>query len=137
MEGGGRWRGEGGGGGRKGVREEEGRQDCKVRGRGLFGRLRLQPAKVIECISFLPPPPGHPPAHSHQRLEWLDSGQCQVCTVSEDILLFRDPMIQREGWSVAKREGSVAQSEGGGGGGVISQREGWSLRERIYLNNEI
>ena len=86
-----------------------------MRGRGLFGRLRLQPAKVIECIVVLPPPPGHPPAHSHQRLEWLDSGQCQVCTVSEDILLFRDPMIQREGWSVAQREGwSVAQRERGG-----------------------
>ena len=83
---------EGGGGGRKGVREEEGRQDCKVRGRRLFWRLRLQAAKVIECITFLPPPPGHPPAHSHQRLEWLDSGQCQVCTVSEDNLLFRDPI---------------------------------------------
>ena len=52
---GGRWRG------RKGVREEEGRQDCKVRGRGLFGRLRLQPAKVIECIVVLPPPPGYIP----------------------------------------------------------------------------
>ena len=76
--------GAGGGGRREGVREEEGRQNCKVRGRGLFGRLRLQPAKVIECIVVLPPPPGHPPAHSHQRLEWLDSGQCQVCTVSED-----------------------------------------------------
>ena len=65
---------EGGGRGRKGVREEEGRQDCKVRGRDLFGRwrrLRLQPAKVTECITFLP---GHPPAHSHQRLEWTMSG---------------------------------------------------------------
>ena len=111
---GGRW---------KGVREEEGRQDCKVRG-------RLQPAKVIECIVVLPPPPGHPPAHSHQRLEWLDSGHCQVCTVSD--ILFRDPMIQREGWSVAQREGSVAQSEGSdlSERGVVSQRDGWSVAQR-------
>ena len=115
-----------GGGGRKGVREEEGRQDCKVRGRGLFGRWRLQPAKVIECILFLPPPPGHPPAHSHQRLEWLDSGQCQVCT---DILLFRDPMIQREkGGQSPRARGVISQR------GVVSQREGWSLRERGGLS---
>ena len=47
-------------------------------GGGGVGLNRVR-TKVIECIVVLPPPPGHPPAHSHQRLEWLDSGHCQVC----------------------------------------------------------